>query len=201
MTSTAFHSLHNEEVTLDITSEHQSHKETVLCRGSVTCTVRAHTVREGQTLHVSLLAVWWPQDQIKVIVDWNTALPHSQVHIHCVALIGNEATVHIEWWITIPEWVNGVNWTLMEENIILWKRCTLYTLPMLDVQSNDVQASHWATVHSLDPYKMFYLQSRGIDAWTSQSILIWGHITTILGEGDGHEHYRALAYEYALKSL
>lgn len=49
---------------------------------------------------------------------------------------------------------------LLEENIILGERVQISTLPMLDVRSNDVSASHGARIEKLDVKKLFYLESK-----------------------------------------
>ncbi len=49
---------------------------------------------------------------------------------------------------------------LLEENIILGERVQIKTLPMLDVRSNDVSASHGARIEKLDAKKLFYLESK-----------------------------------------
>ncbi|MBP7848546.1 SufD family Fe-S cluster assembly protein [Patescibacteria group bacterium] len=48
----------------------------------------------------------------------------------------------------------------MEETILLGEDIQIRTLPMLDVQSSDVKASHGATIQRLDEEKLFYLTSK-----------------------------------------
>jgi len=43
---------------------------------------------------------------------------------------------------------------------LLGKNIQIKTLPMLDIQSNDVKASHGATIQRLDEEKLFYLTSK-----------------------------------------
>lgn len=61
---------------------------------------------------------------------------------------------------------------LSEENIILGEKTTIKTLPMLDVRTHDVKASHAATIQRLDPQKVFYVTSRGISDSDAQRLLV-----------------------------
>jgi Fe-S cluster assembly protein SufD len=45
------------------------------------------------------------------------------------------------------------------------------TKPELEIYADDVKANHGATVGRLDEEKMFYLQSRGLNAVTAESLL------------------------------
>ena len=47
---------------------------------------------------------------------------------------------------------------------------------MLDVQSNDVSASHGAKIEKLDAKKLFYAQSRGLDVGTAKGMIVHGYI-------------------------
>ena len=49
---------------------------------------------------------------------------------------------------------------LAEENMLLGHKIQVKTLPMLDVRSSDVKASHGATIDRLDEQKLFYLTAK-----------------------------------------
>ncbi len=48
---------------------------------------------------------------------------------------------------------------------------------MLDIQSNDVKASHWAKIHQFDPSKIFYMTSKGLSKKQAEKLLLEGIIT------------------------
>ena len=48
----------------------------------------------------------------------------------------------------------------------------LRTLPVLDIKSNDISASHGAIVDRLDPVQMFYCMSRGLNKTQSTQLII-----------------------------
>ena len=56
--------------------------------------------------------------------------------------------------------------------------------PQLEIYTDDVRASHGATVGKLDENMLFYLLSRGIDRDTAQSLLKWAFMAEVLGRID-----------------
>jgi Fe-S cluster assembly protein SufD len=61
---------------------------------------------------------------------------------------------------------------LLEENVILGERVHLKTLPVLEVKSDDVKASHGAKIDKLDPQKLFYMTSKGLDKTLSKKLIL-----------------------------
>lgn len=57
-------------------------------------------------------------------------------------------------------------------NIILSDSATMNTKPQLEIWADDVKCSHGCTTGQLDEEAVFYLQSRGIDKATAQSMLL-----------------------------
>lgn len=56
-------------------------------------------------------------------------------------------------------------------NLLLADNAVVHTKPHLEIDADDVQCSHGATVGSLDEAALFYLQSRGIDRPTCRVML------------------------------
>jgi Fe-S cluster assembly protein SufD len=48
------------------------------------------------------------------------------------------------------------------------------------VRSNDVAASHGARIEKLDPKKLFYLQSKGIDPQEAKRLMLEGFVEQML---------------------
>ncbi|MBR2157955.1 SufD family Fe-S cluster assembly protein [bacterium] len=48
----------------------------------------------------------------------------------------------------------------MEESILLSKNVNIKSLPVLDIHSKNIQASHGAKIYRLDDDKLFYLESK-----------------------------------------
>jgi Fe-S cluster assembly protein SufD len=53
--------------------------------------------------------------------------------------------------------------------------------PRLEINTDDIQASHGATTGQLDEQLLFYLLARGIDADTARAMLKWAFLEDVLG--------------------
>lgn len=67
-------------------------------------------------------------------------------------------------------------------NLLLSNKAEIDAKPNLEIYTDDVSASHGATVGQLDEKALFYLQSRGIDESVARDILMAGFIRSIFDE-------------------
>jgi Fe-S cluster assembly protein SufD len=66
------------------------------------------------------------------------------------------------------------------KNILLSHKSNAFVRPQLEVNHDDVQCTHGATIGSLDEDALFYLQSRGIERKTAQALLLKAFLDPIL---------------------
>ncbi|TMB47598.1 MAG: Fe-S cluster assembly protein SufD [Chloroflexi bacterium] len=65
-------------------------------------------------------------------------------------------------------------------NLVLSDEAMATSIPMLEIDNNDVRCTHGATVGPVDPDHMFYLRSRGIPEQTAKRMLIQGFFGAVL---------------------
>jgi Fe-S cluster assembly protein SufD len=65
-------------------------------------------------------------------------------------------------------------------NLVLSDHAKATSIPMLEIDNNDVRCTHGATVGPVDPMSMFYLQSRGIPAATAKRMIVQGFFGDVL---------------------
>ena len=65
-------------------------------------------------------------------------------------------------------------------NLILSDHAKATSIPMLEIDNNDVRCTHGATVGPVDPNHLFYLQSRGIPAMTAKRMVVQGFFGQVL---------------------
>ncbi|MEN9207596.1 MAG: Fe-S cluster assembly protein SufD [Gloeomargarita sp. GMQP_bins_120] len=65
-------------------------------------------------------------------------------------------------------------------NLLLSPQARVDTRPQLEIQADDVQCTHGATVSDLDPEALFYLQSRGLDRPAARLLLVEGFVQELL---------------------
>jgi Fe-S cluster assembly protein SufD len=66
------------------------------------------------------------------------------------------------------------------QNILLSRQAEIDTKPQLEIFADDVKCTHGATVGQLDDDSLFYLRSRGVDAESARSLLIYGFANDII---------------------
>src|SRR5260370_23306049 len=76
-------------------------------------------------------------------------------------------------------------------NLVLSDHAKATSIPMLEIDNNDVRCTHGATAGPVDPISMFYLRSRGIPATTAKRMIVQGFFGAIL-ERIPFEHARQL---------
>jgi Fe-S cluster assembly protein SufD len=76
-------------------------------------------------------------------------------------------------------------------NLVLSDHAKATSIPMLEIDNNDVRCTHGATVGPVDPEHLFYLRSRGIPETTAKRMLIQGFFGAVL-ERIPFAHARAL---------
>jgi Fe-S cluster assembly protein SufD len=67
-----------------------------------------------------------------------------------------------------------------DRNLLLSKSAKAHSIPMLEIQNNDVRCTHGATVAPVDPEHVFYLESRGIPAEAAERMIVHGFFGEVL---------------------
>jgi Fe-S cluster assembly protein SufD len=65
-------------------------------------------------------------------------------------------------------------------NLVLSDHAKATSIPMLEIDNNDVRCTHGATVGPVDPNHLFYLLSRGIPATTAKRMIVQGFFGEVL---------------------
>jgi Fe-S cluster assembly protein SufD len=65
-------------------------------------------------------------------------------------------------------------------NLVLSEHAKATSIPMLEIDNNDVRCTHGATVGPVDPQHMFYLRSRGIPEATAKRMIVQGFFGDVL---------------------
>lgn len=81
-----------------------------------------------------------------------------------------------------------------QETLLLSDKARADAIPKLDVENNDVSASHGATVGQVDPEQLFYLRARGFSETAAKRLIVEGFFEPLLREipvDDVREEVRA----------
>ena len=72
------------------------------------------------------------------------------------------------------------NALLQTHSMLLSRNASSNSIPSLEIEADDVKATHSATSFNLDENQMFYLQSRGLDNKESKNVIINGFLKGVI---------------------
>ena len=75
----------------------------------------------------------------------------------------------------------GANASQTSRNLLLTPLAEINARPQLEIQVDDVQCRHGATIGTLDPEQLFYLESRGLDADVARAVLTYAFCRDLVG--------------------
>lgn len=115
--------------------------------------------------------------------DLNSNLRHSAPYTKGFALmqglLTDRARGVLQGMIRIEHEGRGANSYLEEHALLLSKKAHANAEPALEILTDDVRASHSATVTRIEDEKIFYLQSRGLDRKESIKLIARGYLEPV----------------------
>ena len=151
----------------------------LLAKEQLDLDLRIETTGETAEINVKTLCIAKPESDITLKLHAHLIHSHSTADLHMVSLLQDGSVCEIDGGVDLHADVKKISGHLLEENIILGENIKIKTLPMLDVRSSDVSASHGARIQRLDAKKMFYLQSRGLDKTQAKELMISGYFEQV----------------------
>ena len=129
---------------------------------------------ELKSIHIS-------NDWEKIWCKINSHLAENEAksNLYMLSLIGENWDIDVDWWVIIKPGVSKVSGHLLEENVVLWKKVKIKTIPKLDVLSSDVSASHWARIDRINENNLFYMMSKGLSKSVSTKLIISSYIANV----------------------
>lgn len=140
-------------------------------------TVKAVQPESSILIHAVVIAKAWEDCLAKI--DVQLTADNCSADVHIVTFLTEWGKAEVDGAVTIAPETTGCSWELLEENIILWDKVQIKTLPMLDVRSSEVTASHGARIEKLKPEHLFYLQSKGVQPAEAKKLMVEGYINDL----------------------
>ncbi|NJN89426.1 MAG: Fe-S cluster assembly protein SufD [Leptolyngbyaceae cyanobacterium SL_5_14] len=109
--------------------------------------------------------------------DTHSAIAYSKPHgssrqLH-KCIIGDRAHGVFNGKVFVPQAAQLTDAGQLNRNLLLSPKARIDTKPQLEIVADNVKCTHGATVGQLDADEVFYLQSRGIDAASARSLLVY----------------------------
>lgn len=96
------------------------------------------------------------------------------------SIASDQSKIVFEGKIAIEPEAQNVNSSQLSKSLLLSSAAEIDTLPVLEIQADDVKATHGASIGQLDPEQIFYFQSRGIERKNAEAMLTHGFVKDVL---------------------
>ena len=115
--------------------------------------------------------------KVKVLVDHSAKNTFGRVVIKGIAANGSK--VSVDGMVKIEEGAEKTDSFLEMRMLLLDKKSSATVEPKLEIENNNVKASHAATVGKIDEEELFYLKSRGVSAEDARLLIVDGFLKEI----------------------
>jgi Fe-S cluster assembly scaffold protein SufB len=161
--------------------------------GSVRHDIRSACAGDGARSEASWIVVARAGEYPKTVIrnSFEARNGGGEVAMRAVALAKGQ--VLLDGRIEIGLAGGGTQTYLTQEALMLDASAKIDAIPGLEIKTNDVKASHSATVSRVNPEDLFYAGSRGIDPEAARRMLVEGFLGTLLEGIDDDALREALA--------
>jgi Fe-S cluster assembly protein SufD len=163
----------------------------VVSLGGSFCRVDVDVSLQGEGAECQLDGVYHVGD--RELVDHHTTIEHVTPHTASAetyrGIADGSGHAVFDGTIRIRRDAKGTSAHQENRNILLSRGAVIHTKPHLEIDADDVVASHGATVGALDDAQLFYLRARGLGAEQARAVLTWAFVASVL-ERIGHAPLR-----------
>lgn len=127
---------------------------------------------ENSSLKLWYLLLSWNEEQINAKINVNIKQNNSKANIKIISIVWNNWKIDLNWILKIDKNINNIVWDLVQDNLFIWDKWIIKSIPSLFVWSNDVKASHSCKIEKISDEKLFYLRSRWINKDESINMML-----------------------------
>lgn len=103
----------------------------------------------------------------------------TSAYTHVRAVLFDASETHFSGLIKIEKGADQTSSLLENRVLLLGPKSRAESIPSLEIEANEVKASHAATTGQIDEQQLFYLRSRGIDLKTATRMIVEGFFEPI----------------------
>ncbi len=131
-------------------------------------------------------------DSVQIEICTNHTGVGTRASVKINGTLTDEATAKFKGLIKIPVTGRGTDAWLEERVLLLSPRAKTDSIPSLEIEANDVKASHALTTGQLDEEILFYLMSRGLPRPAAARMLVEGWLMSPLANLNASDKSEAL---------
>ncbi|MEK7637426.1 MAG: SufD family Fe-S cluster assembly protein [Patescibacteria group bacterium] len=139
---------------------------------------------EGAEVDIIGLFLGRGDDVLNLKLDTTHAAPNTRGRTEFKAVLAGKSSLEFNGMIKILKNAQNSNDFLQQDSLLLSADAKAKAIPGLEIEANEVKASHGATAKPVDPAQKFYLMSRGLSEAQAEAMIVQGFVTAILSKLD-----------------
>lgn len=116
----------------------------------------------------------WQVFDINITIHHKAPNTNSRVLLKAVLMDGSQ--LNFNGMIKIDPKAQLVDAYLKNDNLLIGDDAIVNSVPQLEIEANDVKASHGVTISTIDELQLHYLQSRGLEAKVAEALIVDGFL-------------------------
>lgn len=140
----------------------------------------------GDRAEADVIGIFLGQDDdtLNLKLDTTHAAPNTRGRTEFKAVLAGKSTLEFYGMIKILKDAQGSNDFLQQDSLMLSEEAKANSVPGLEIEANEVKASHGATAKPVDLEQKFYLMSRGLSAAQAEAMVVMGFLAPFLNKID-----------------
>lgn len=167
-------------------------------KGSKTKKIEVRLDRDGKEEQLVVVFAGRRDDQIDLDLSSIHRAPATKGRIAVRGILRERASARVRGLIKIEKKARGSEDFFEERTLLLGGEARVEVLPYLEIEADDVRASHSAATGVIDQDQLFYLRSRGLSEKQATDLLVAGFLDGLvagqLGKKLASEAERVKAY-------
>lgn len=135
---------------------------------------------EGAEADVIGLFLGTNEDILNLTIDTTHAAPNTRGRTEFRAVLAGKSQFEFKGMIKILKDAQNSNDFLQQDSLLLSDQARANSIPGLEIEANEVKASHGATAKPVDLEQKFYLMSRGLSEEQAEAMIVMGFVHPIL---------------------
>ncbi len=136
--------------------------------------------KEGSCANLYGIFVGKNMDDFEIKTISNHIAPNTNSRVHIKGVLMDKSKLNYEGMIRISKKSQLSDAYLQNDNLMIGDGAIVNSSPQLEIEADDVKASHGVTISNIDEVQEFYLKSRGLTNEIAEDLLIKGFINDIL---------------------
>ncbi len=170
-------------------------KWTFLSAGGKLYRLHASTEFAGEGANAETICASLSRENQHIDITTNAyhKVPHTANNILAKSVLLDSSTAVYRGHIKIDPGAQQTNSYLSDHMLMVGEKALANSIPSLDIQANDVKASHGSTTGQIDEEQLFYLESRGLPREEAEKLIIQGFLLPVLARITNAEMRKSFA--------